>query len=103
MNGSWDRFALSNLGNIEVSGSDAPFRIRDLRIYMHSLSFRVLCLVIYTINGEMRFHCVSDEKCMSRGQMDTLQREFMSQLQRHSRQPDHVALETPRMPAAVAG
>jgi hypothetical protein len=103
MNGSWNRFALSNLGNVEVSGSDAPFRTTDLRIYMHSLSFRVLCLVIYTLNGEMRFHCVSDEKCMSRGQMETFQREFMAQLQRQIRQPDNGALEASRMSAAVAG
>jgi hypothetical protein len=103
MNGSWNRFALSNLGTIEVTGSDAPFRTRDLRIYMHSLSFRVLCLVIYTLNGEMRFHCVSDEKCMSRGQMETLERELMAQLRQQVQQPDHRALETPLMPTAVAG
>lgn len=103
MNGSWNRFALSNLGNIEVSGSDAPFRTKDLRIYMHSLSFRVLCLVIYTLNGEMRFHCVSDEKCMSRGQMETLERELMAQLQRQIRQPDNGALEASRTSALVAG
>ncbi|HXJ44658.1 MAG TPA: condensation domain-containing protein, partial [Bryobacteraceae bacterium] len=61
MNGSWDRFALSNLGNVVIDESDAPFRVKDLRLYMHSLTFRVLCLVIYTLNGEMRFYCVSDE------------------------------------------
>jgi hypothetical protein len=93
MNGSWNRFALSNLGNLVITDSDAPFRTRDLRVYMHSLTFRVLCLVIYTLNGEMRFHCVSDERCMSRGQMETLKREFMAQLQRQVRQPDDGALK----------
>jgi hypothetical protein len=66
MNGSWNRFALSNLGHVAVSDSDAPFRVKDLRLYMHSLSVRVLCLVTYTLNEEMRFYCVSDEKCMTR-------------------------------------
>jgi hypothetical protein len=80
MNGSWDRFALSNLGNVAIADSDVPFRVRDLRLYMHSLTFRVLCLVIYTVNGEMRFYCVSDEKCMNRVQMDALRREFMALL-----------------------
>jgi rhamnosyltransferase len=81
MNGSLNRFALSNLGNVVLGDSDAPFRVRDLRLYMHSFTFRVLCLVTYTLNGEMRFYCLSDDKCMSRSQMDTLKGEFMVQLQ----------------------
>jgi hypothetical protein len=88
MNGSWNRFAFSNLGNIEVSDSDAPFRVKDMRLYMHSLNFRVLCLVTYTLNDEMRFYCVSDEKCMSRSQVDTLKREFMALLQNQVLQAD---------------
>jgi hypothetical protein len=102
MNGSWNRFALSNLGNVVIGESDAPFRVRDLRLYMHSLTFRVLCLVIYTLNGEMRFYCVSDEKCMNRGQMDTLRREFMALLQNQVLQVGDAAREAFRMPAAVA-
>jgi hypothetical protein len=102
MNGSWNRFALSNLGNVVVSDSDAPFRVKDLRLYMHSLNFRVLCLVTYTLNGEMRFYCVSDEKCMGRSQVDTLKREFMALLQNHFLQADDGAGEVSRMPAAVA-
>jgi len=80
MNGSWNRFALSNLGNIAITDSDAPFRVKDLRIYMHSLNVRVLCLVTYTLNGEMRFYCVGDEKCLSHDQAETLKREFMAVL-----------------------
>jgi hypothetical protein len=88
MNGSWNRFAFSNLGNIAVGDSDAPFRVKDMRLYMHSLNFRVLCLVTYTLNEEMRFYCVSDEKCMSRSQADTLKREFMALLENHVLQAD---------------
>ncbi len=50
-NGSWNRFALSNLGTVVVSDSDAPFRVKDLRLYMHSVNFRALCLVTYTFKG----------------------------------------------------
>jgi hypothetical protein len=102
MNGSWNRFALSNLGNVVVTDSDAPFRLKDMRLYMHSLNFRVLCLVTYTLNGEMRFYCVSDEKCMSRRQVDTLRREFMATLENHVIQDDDGAREVSRIPAAVA-
>jgi hypothetical protein len=96
MNGSWNRFALSNLGAVSLNAADAPFRVRDLRLYMHSLNFRTLCLVTYTFEEEMRFYFVSDEWCMSRSQMDTLQREFMALLTNHT-----AAAEC--MPAALAG
>lgn len=102
MNGSWNRFALSNLGNVVIDESDAPFRIRDLRLYMHSLTFRVLCLVIYTFNGEMRFYCVSDEKCMTRNQADLLKREFMALLQKQVVLADDGALELSHISGAVA-
>jgi hypothetical protein len=99
MNGSWNRFALSNLGNIEVNAEDAPFRVKDLRVYMHSLNFRALCLVTYTFEGEMRFYFVSDEKCMSRCQMGTFQREFMQLLKTHTLAADG---GTSRKSAALA-
>jgi hypothetical protein len=47
-------------------------------------------LIPYTANGEMRFHWVIDEKCMSRSQMDTLKREFMAVLQNQARMPGHI-------------
>jgi hypothetical protein len=100
LNGSWNRFALSNLGNVVISDSGAPFRVKDFRLYMHSVNFRVLCLVIYTFNEEMRFYCVSDEKCMSRSQADRLRREFMALLQNQVL-ADHSVTEISRMPAAV--
>jgi len=102
MNGSWDRFALSNLGNVVLSDSDAPFRVKDLRLYMHSVNVRVLCLVTYTFNEEMRFYCVSDEKCMSRSEVNALKREFMALLQNEVLQADDGASEVTRMHAAVA-
>jgi hypothetical protein len=102
MNGSWNRFALSNLGNVVIGETDAPFRIRDLRLYMHSLTFRVLCLVVYTINGEMRFYCVSDEKCMTRSQLHMLRREFMVLLQKQILPADDGALEVSHISGAVA-
>lgn len=71
-------FALSNLGNVVVSHSDAPFRVKDLRLYVHSFRTRALGLVTYTFDGEMRFCCISNEKSMSRSHVDTLKREFMA-------------------------
>lgn len=70
-------FALSNLGNVVLSGSDAPFRVTDMRLYVHSFRTRALGLITYTFNGEMRFCCVSHEKCMSPGLMNALKRELM--------------------------
>jgi hypothetical protein len=86
--GSWNSFGLSNLGNVVVSDSGAPFRLKDLRLYVHSFSFRMFGLIPYTVNGEMRFYFVIDEKFMSRSQVDTLQREFMALLQNQALQAD---------------
>ncbi len=81
MNGSWNRFAFSNLGNVAVIESGAPFQVTDLRIYMHSLNVRALCLVTWTFNGEMRFYCMGDQKCISPRQAETLRRRFMELLE----------------------
>lgn len=90
MKGSWNRFAFSNLGNLVVSASlthsahsvrSAPLQVMDLRIYMHSLNVRALCLVTYTFMGEMRFYCLGDEKCISTEQIQTLRRRFMEVLE----------------------
>lgn len=77
MNGSWNRIALSNLGRVVVVEPDAPFRIVDLRLYVHSFHIRLLGLVTYLLNGEMRFYYAADEKCMSRKNCEALQRELM--------------------------
>jgi hypothetical protein len=81
MNGSWNRFAFSNLGHLAVSESGTPVQATDLRIYMHSLNVRALCLVTYTFNGEMRFYCMGDEKCLTPHQAETLRYTFMSTLE----------------------
>ncbi|MBV8845284.1 MAG: glycosyltransferase [Bryobacterales bacterium] len=80
-NGSWNRFAFSNLGKVDLIEGDAPFQVTDLRIYMHSVHVRALCLVTYTFNGEMRFYCMGDEKCISPEQAETLRRRFMEILE----------------------
>ncbi|MGH8031390.1 MAG: condensation domain-containing protein [Luteimonas sp.] len=101
VNGSWNRFALSNLGNVELNESDAPFRVKDLRLHVHSFSVRLLGIIAYTLNGELRFHYMGDEKCMSRAQADSLQREFMDILLQHATQARDVAA-VPRLLSAVA-
>ena len=63
-----------------VSDSDAPFRVKDLRLYVHSFNIRLLGLVAYALNGEMPFYFVSDEKCLSLKQAEGLKREFMALL-----------------------
>jgi hypothetical protein len=102
MNGSWNRFAFSNLGNVVITGSDAPFRVKDLRLYMHSLNFRALCLVTYTLNGEMRFYCVGDEKCISWSQAEALKAGFMALLQDQIIQAEGGSTEIPYVLAAAA-
>ena len=87
MNGGWNSFGLSNLGNVVVSGSDAPFRVEDLRLYVHSFNIRTLGLIPYTLNGEMRFYLVSDEKCLRPDQVDALKREFMLLLEEQVARP----------------
>jgi hypothetical protein len=99
--GSWDRFGLSNLGNIAINDSEAPFRLKDLRLYLHSFNFRLIGLLPYSVNGEMHFYCVSDEKCLDRSQVDVLKREFMALLQHHSKLPDDGARQVFRMPAVA--
>jgi hypothetical protein len=84
--GSWNRFGLSNLGNILVTDSDAPFRLKDLRLYVHSFTFRIFGLIPYTVNGEMRFYFSIDEKCMSLREVEALQREFIALLQNQALQ-----------------
>src|ERR1700751_2294861 len=75
--GRMSGFALSNLGNLNLLPEDAPLRVKDMRIYVHSFMTKALGLVTYTLNGEMRFYCVSHEDCMTPDEMERLQREFM--------------------------
>lgn len=98
-----DKFPLSNLGNVAVLDSDAPFRLKDLRLYVHSFRIGAVGLVTYTVNGEMRFYCVSDEKCMTRSQMHALEQEFMAVLGHQVTQPNDSVSGIPRMLAPIAG
>jgi hypothetical protein len=100
MKGSWNRFAFSNLGKVAVIDGRGPFQVTDLRIYMHSLNVRALCLVTYMFDGEMRFYCVGDEKCISPEQAKTLRRRFMDLLEKvlapadaHSTRVSHAAVK----------
>lgn len=83
VNGSWNCIALSNLGNVVVTEPDAPFRVLDLRLYVHSFNIRLLGLVSYLLNGEMRFYYVCDEKCMRSTQAEALQSEMMALLRKN--------------------
>jgi Condensation domain len=82
-------FALSNIGNIMIDDSRAPFRLKDLRLYVHSFKTRALGLVTYTVNGEMYFYCVSHDKCLNPNQVDALKREFMAELQHQVMRSEH--------------
>lgn len=77
MKGSWNRFSLSNLGKITVTDDDAPFHLKDLRLYVHSFNVPLLGLVSYMFRDEMRFYFVADEKCMSPGPARALQQSFL--------------------------
>jgi hypothetical protein len=96
-------FPISNLGNVAVSDSESPFRVKDLRLFLHSFRTRAYGLVTHTINGEMRFYFMSNEKCVSRSQLDILKREFANLLQQQAMQPDEGAAEVPRVLGAIAG
>jgi hypothetical protein len=102
LNGSWNLFALSNLGNIVIDDRDSPFRVQDIRIYMHSFTFRTLCLVTYTLHGEMRFYCVADDKCLTHGQAAMLKQEFMNLLQLQVAQQEGREAEISRVLTAAA-
>jgi hypothetical protein len=80
-------FALSNLGNVVLNDSDAPFRMTDLHLYVHSFKTRALGWITYAFNGEMRFCCVNHQKCMTPNQVTALKREFMKVLQQQILQP----------------
>jgi hypothetical protein len=102
LNGSWNLFALSNLGNIVIDDGGSPFQVKDLRIYMHSFTFRTLCLVTYTLHGEMRFYCVADDKCLTHGQAAMLKQEFMNLLQLQVAQREGREAEVPSVLTATA-
>jgi hypothetical protein len=91
LSGRPNSFALSNWGNVDVIRGDAPFRLKDFRVYVHSFKTKVLGMIPYTVAGEMRFYCVSHDKCMSTSQMNALMCEFAAVLQRQGGHGNDVA------------
>jgi hypothetical protein len=85
-NGKLKSFALSNYGKIELVGSDAPFRLKDFRTYVHSFKTKVLGMIPYTFNGEMCFYCVSHKSLMNPSQMEAIRHEFMTVLREQATQ-----------------
>jgi hypothetical protein len=96
-------FGVSNLGNIVISDAGSPFPLKELRLYTHSLNFRVLGLIPYTVKGEMRFFCMSSETRVSRTEIEALKHEFMALLKQQGRQADYESDEIPNTLVAVTG
>ena len=94
-------FGMSNLGNVVLSDPATPFLLKDLRLYAHSLNFRVLGLIPYTIKGEMRFYLMGSEACTTRIEIDALKREFAALLEQHAPPGDYKPEEMPNTLAAV--
>jgi hypothetical protein len=69
---------------------------------MHSFTLRTLCLVTYTLHGEMRFYCVADDKCLTHGQAAMLKQEFMNLLQLQVAQREGREAEVPSVLTATA-
>jgi hypothetical protein len=95
-------FGISNLGNLVVSDADSPFPLKDLRLYTHSLNFRVLGMIPYTVDGEMRLHVMCSQTCAEWGQVDALTHEFITCLQNEMIRTHHSSGELPHTMAAVA-
>lgn len=82
-NGSWNVFSLSNLGNLAFDDPQAPFRLTELTIHVHSFTIRMLGIIIYAVHGRMRFIFVSDGKCLNPGECETLRQALMERLGRY--------------------
>jgi hypothetical protein len=71
---------VSNLGNIELTDTDCPLPIKDIRFALRSLNFGILGLIPYTVNEEMRFYCTSSETFIDEYELRALKQEFMRAL-----------------------
>jgi hypothetical protein len=96
-------FGVSNLGNVAIGDAGNSLPSKDLRLYAHSLNFRVLGLIPYTVNGDMRFYCMSSETCISRNEIEALKSEFMALLKQQVPQADYEPDEISNTLAAVTG
>jgi len=99
VNGSWNRFALSNLGSIDLQNEASPFRLKDLRLYVHSFNFRLLGLVAYTLQGKLRFYYAGDLECLDRSQAEVLKAMFSEIL---TKQIHHESDRTPGIALSAA-
>ena len=79
--GSRNMFTLSNLGNINVLDLDAPFKLKNFRLFVHSFSMRFFGVVVYSVHGELRIMYMGDAKCLGEAEVDALQGQFMAWLE----------------------
>ncbi|GLQ94661.1 hypothetical protein [Dyella acidisoli] len=79
-------FSFSNLGNIQVIDEDAPFELKDFRLFVHSFVVRLLGIIAYSLHGQLRFIYLGDEKCLSHAEVDALKCQFMTLLEMHAGQ-----------------
>ncbi|MGO4701081.1 condensation domain-containing protein [Dyella sp. 2RAB6] len=95
-NGNWNQFPLSNLGVVELLDADAPFRLQDFSLSLHSFSMRSLGMFAFTVHGRLRFVFMGEEQCMGAAQVDALERAFLGVLReqaaprRREAEPDSV-------------
>jgi hypothetical protein len=79
-------FSFSNLGTIQVIDEDAPFELKDFRLFVHSFVVRLLGIIAYSLHGQLRFIYLGDEKCLSQAEVDALRRQFMTLLETYAGQ-----------------
>jgi hypothetical protein len=74
-------FSFSNFGDIRVLEEDAPFELKDFRLFVHSFVVRLLGIFAYSLHGQLRFVYFGDEKCLSCAEVDALRGHFMAVLE----------------------
>ncbi|NUO75980.1 MAG: hypothetical protein HOQ32_08195 [Lysobacter sp.] len=80
LKGSWNRITLSNLGQIDLVGDEAPFRLEDFRLYVHSHSVHALGLLVYALHGQIRFYFMGDRSCIEFDRIQALRDALMAVL-----------------------
>ena len=80
LKGSWNRITLSNLGQIDLVDEDAPFRLEDFRLYVHSHSVHALGLLVHALHGQIRFYFMGDRSCIEFDRMEALRDALMAVL-----------------------
>lgn len=81
--GSRSAFSFSNLGNIQLVDEEAPFALKNFRLFVHSFVVRLFGIIAYSLHGQLRFIYTGDEKCLGHAEIDALQRQFMALLERY--------------------